>query len=74
MCHWKKWFRISIEYEQCGRPDGYLIRRQAIDSGVSLVTDLQLAHAFVEALRWRNPSELAVVALEDYVVRSSPVA
>lgn len=65
---------IPREYDQFGRPDGYLIRRQAIDSGVSLVTDLQLARAIVEALRWRNPSEISVVALDDFVTRGSPVA
>ena len=65
---------IPREYDQFGRPDGYLIRRQAIDSGVSLVTDLQLARAIVEALRWRNPTELEVVALDDFVTRGSPVA
>lgn len=62
---------IPRQYDQFGRPDGYLIRRQAIDSGVSLVTDLQLARAIVEALRWRKPSELEVVALEDYVARGA---
>ena len=65
---------IPREYDQFGRPDGYLIRRQAVDSGVSLVTDLQLARAIVEALRWRNPSTLEVLALDDYVAHGSPIA
>ena len=58
---------IPREYDQYGRPDGYLIRRKAVDLGVSLVTDLQLARAIVEALRWRKPSSLEVRALDDYV-------
>ena len=46
-----------------------LIRRQAIDLGVPLVTDLQLARAVVEASRWRKSSSLEVLALNDYVAR-----
>ena len=63
---------IPREYDQYGRPDGYLIRRQAIDLGVSLVTDLPLARAIVEALRWRKPSSLEILALNDYVARELP--
>ena len=63
---------IPREYDQFGRPDGFLIRRQAVDTGVSLVTDLQLARAIIEALRWCKPSMLDVVALDDYLVRSLP--
>ena len=63
---------IPREYDQFGRPDGYLIRRQAIDAGVSLITDLQLARAIIEALRWYKPSMLDVVALDDYLVRRLP--
>jgi carbamoyl-phosphate synthase large subunit len=42
---------IPREYDSIGRPDGYLIRRATIDSGVPLLTDLQLARAVIEALR-----------------------
>jgi len=63
---------IPRDYDQYGRPDGYLIRRQAVDLGVSLVTDLPLARAIVEALRWRKPSSLDVLALNDYVAQRSP--
>jgi carbamoyl-phosphate synthase large subunit len=58
---------VTREYDQYGRPDGYWIRRQAIDLGVPLVTDLQLARAVVEASRWRKSARLDVVALNDYV-------
>jgi carbamoyl-phosphate synthase large subunit len=60
---------VAREYDQYGRPDGYLIRRHAVDHGIPLVTDLQLARAIIEALRWRKPSELDVVAWNDYVGR-----
>jgi len=63
---------IPREYDQYGRPDGYLIRRQAIDLGVPLVTDLPFARAIVEALRWRNPADLDVIAWNDYAAHSMP--
>jgi carbamoyl-phosphate synthase large subunit len=56
---------IPREYDEHGRPDGYLIRREAIDQGVALVTDLPFARAIVEALRWRNPADLDVIAWND---------
>jgi carbamoyl-phosphate synthase large subunit len=58
---------IPREYDAQGRPDGYLIRRRAADSGVPLVTDLQLARAIVEALRGRRHETLEVHAWNDYV-------
>jgi carbamoyl-phosphate synthase large subunit len=58
---------IPREYDQHGRPDGYLIRRQAIDSGVPLVTDLPFARAIVEALRSRQRAELEVIAWNDFL-------
>jgi len=58
---------IPRQYDQQGRPDGYWIRRAAIDHGVPLVTDLQLAKAIVEALRrtggnWQEP-----LGMDEYV-------
>jgi carbamoyl-phosphate synthase large subunit len=58
---------IPREYDAQGRPDGYLIRRRAADSGVPLVTDLQLARAMVEAMRARRRESLDVHAWNDYV-------
>jgi carbamoyl-phosphate synthase large subunit len=63
---------IPRDYDQYGRPDGYLIRRHAVDLGVPLVTDLQLARAIVEALRWRKPSSLEVLAWNDFAGRNPP--
>jgi len=57
---------IPREYDQYGRPDGYLIRRQAIDLGVPLSPICPFARAIVEALRWRNPTDLDVIAWNDY--------
>jgi MGS-like domain len=62
---------VAREYDRFGRPDGYWIRRQAVDLGVPLVTDLQLARAVVEAARWRKSLSLEVHALSDYVALRS---
>lgn len=61
---------IPREYDQYGRPDGYLIRRQAVDAGIPLITDLQLARAVIEALRLKKPPMLNVIAWNDYLSRS----
>jgi carbamoyl-phosphate synthase large subunit len=60
---------IPREYDEQGRPDGYLIRRQAVDAGIPLITDLKLAGAVVEALRSRRPQELSMVAWDDFIGR-----
>jgi carbamoyl-phosphate synthase large subunit len=61
---------VSREYDAFGRPDGVHIRRAAVDTGVPLITDLQLARAVIEALRRiKRPSDLQVLAWEDYVSR-----
>jgi len=61
---------VSREYDAFGRPDGVHIRRAAVDAGVPLITDLQLARAVIEALRRiKGPGDLQVLAWEDYVSR-----
>jgi carbamoyl-phosphate synthase large subunit len=62
---------IPREYDEQGRPDGYKIRRHAVDAGIPLVTDLKLAGAVVEALRSKRPQELDVVAWGDYIKRGA---
>ena len=62
---------IPREYDQFGRPDGYLIRRGAIDARVPLLTDLPLARAVIEALRWQEPETLGVISWNDYLERST---
>ncbi|EYF02065.1 carbamoyl-phosphate synthase large subunit [Chondromyces apiculatus] len=64
---------VPVEYDQFGRPDGYLIRRRAVDLGVPLFTDLQLARAIIEALRSKRSQDLKVIAYDEYLARS-PVA
>ena len=64
---------VPREYDAFGRPDGILIRRAAVDAGVPLITDLQLARAVVEALRRRKPEDLQIRAWEDYVSRGPQI-
>jgi carbamoyl-phosphate synthase large subunit len=61
---------VPVEYDELGRPDGYFIRRRAVDAGIPLITDLQLARAIVEALR-RNvaPESLQLLAWDEYLSR-----
>jgi carbamoyl-phosphate synthase large subunit len=63
---------IPREYDAYGRPDGFLIRRAAVDAGVSLITDLQLARAVIEALKRKPSTELPLLAWEDYITRQRP--
>jgi carbamoyl-phosphate synthase large subunit len=60
---------VPRAYDALGRPDGFLIRRAAVDAGVPLITDLQLARAVVEALRRKKPGDLRILAWHDYVSR-----
>jgi carbamoyl-phosphate synthase large subunit len=64
---------VPREYDAFGRPDGVLIRRAAVDAGVPLLTDLQLARAVIEALRRKKYGDLQVLAWEDYVSRKRAV-
>jgi hypothetical protein len=57
---------VPREYDEHGRPDGYRIRRQAIDCRVPLVTDLAFARALVEALRARRSAPLEAIAWNDF--------
>jgi carbamoyl-phosphate synthase large subunit len=60
---------IPREYDALGRPDGVLIRRAAVDAGVPLITDLQLARAVIEALRRKKRADLPLLAWSEYVSR-----
>jgi carbamoyl-phosphate synthase large subunit len=62
---------VPVEFDELGRPDGYMIRRLAVDNGVPLITDLQLARAVVEALSHRGRTRLTVGAWND-ILRAAP--
>jgi carbamoyl-phosphate synthase large subunit len=52
---------IPIEYDEPCPPDGYHIRRGAVDAGIPLITDLKRAQAIIEALRHRKVKDLAIL-------------
>jgi carbamoyl-phosphate synthase large subunit len=58
---------VPRTYDAQGRPDGYLIRRRAVDCGVPLITDLKLARAVIDALRNRTQSDLSIRPLSEIV-------
>ncbi|NUP07098.1 MAG: carbamoyl-phosphate synthase (glutamine-hydrolyzing) large subunit [Polyangiaceae bacterium] len=61
---------IPREYDAQGRPDGYWIRRRAIDCGVPLLTDPQLARAVIEAMRSKRNVELGVLSYDEFLGRT----
>jgi carbamoyl-phosphate synthase large subunit len=60
---------VPRTYDDLGRPDGYLIRRRAVDCEVPLVTDLMLATALVNALRNRAQSPPVIRSWSEYLER-----
>lgn len=60
---------IPRDFDAAGRPDGYMIRRAAVDAHVPLVTELQLARAVIEALRATRSRSTRVIAWDDVVSR-----
>jgi carbamoyl-phosphate synthase large subunit len=60
---------VPRSYDELGRPDGYLIRRRAVDADLPLVTDLMLAIALVNALRNCAHRAPAVRAWDEYLGR-----
>jgi len=65
---------VPVDYDELGRPDGYMIRRGAVDAGVPLITDLQLARAVVEALRNRKSRDLNRFSYDEFLARMHPEA
>jgi carbamoyl-phosphate synthase large subunit len=60
---------VPRSYDELGRPDGYLIRRRAVDAEVPLVTDLMLATALVNALRHRAGRTPTIRPWDEYLSR-----
>jgi carbamoyl-phosphate synthase large subunit len=60
---------VPRSYDELGRPDGYLIRRRAVDADVPLLTDLMLATALVNAMRNRTARPSAIRSWDEYLAR-----
>jgi carbamoyl-phosphate synthase large subunit len=58
---------VPVSYDQTGRPDGYAIRRAAIDRGVPLITDPHLAKAMVAMLSGTRGQIAPPLALADFL-------
>jgi carbamoyl-phosphate synthase large subunit len=62
---------IPRSYDMQGRPDGYRIRRRAVDLNVPLITNFQLARAVVDALDSERPVELKPLDWSAYLARNA---
>jgi carbamoyl-phosphate synthase large subunit len=51
----------------------YLIRRKAADFGIPLITNIQLAERFVEAISKKSLAELRIKSWQEYVLDWAPV-
>ncbi len=58
---------VPVAYDPEGRPDGYLVRRRAVDRGVPLITDPSLARHVVTALVNHGEGELRPRAWNDFL-------
>ncbi len=57
---------IPKNYQQEELTNDYIIRRNAVDFGISLITDLQLACRFVETLSRKSLDDLHVKSWKEY--------
>ena len=62
---------IPRSFDAAGRPDGYEIRRAAVDLGVPLITDVHLARLFIRAAARYRSDQLAVRHWGSYFETSS---
>jgi len=62
---------IPRDYDSKGRPDGYMIRRKAVDLNVPLITNMQLARALVEAMARYKREDLKVLDWSSYLARTN---
>jgi carbamoyl-phosphate synthase large subunit len=61
---------IPRSYDGQGRPDGYRIRRLAVDLGIPLLTNFQLARLAVEAFHRYDTSDLKPLDWATYLARN----
>ncbi|HKQ98025.1 MAG TPA: carbamoyl-phosphate synthase (glutamine-hydrolyzing) large subunit, partial [Candidatus Polarisedimenticolia bacterium] len=58
---------VPLGYDRRELTDGYIIRRRAIDFGVPLITNLQLAELLVKSLAAKTFGDLATLPYDHYV-------
>jgi carbamoyl-phosphate synthase large subunit len=62
---------IPKNYQETELTNDYYIRRKAVDYGIPLLTNIQLANRLAESLSRKQPAELEIKELQAYV--SAPV-
>jgi carbamoyl-phosphate synthase large subunit len=63
---------IPKNYEREELTNDYTIRRKAVDYNIPLITDLQLARRFTEALAHKKLEELQIKSWDEYVTPRTP--
>jgi carbamoyl-phosphate synthase large subunit len=58
---------IPAGYDRRVLTDGYIIRRRAIDFGIPLITNLQLAELFTKAIAAKGRDDLSILPYDAYV-------
>ena len=61
---------IPRDWDEKGRPDGYRIRRAAVDLEIPLLTDQWLARKTLQAMSKYREADLPVVPWNDYLGRA----
>jgi carbamoyl-phosphate synthase large subunit len=61
---------IPRDWDEKGRPDGFRIRRAAIDLEIPLLTDQWLARKVLQAMSKHNVEDLPVTPWNDYLSRA----
>ncbi|MGH9749512.1 MAG: carbamoyl-phosphate synthase (glutamine-hydrolyzing) large subunit, partial [Candidatus Polarisedimenticolia bacterium] len=62
---------VPSGYDRKELTDGYIIRRRAIDFGIPLITNLQLAELFVKSIACKRFEDLKPEAYDRYVPRET---
>ena len=62
---------IPKNYQEEELTNDYIIRRQAVDFGIPLITNIQLAQRFVEAVARKQPDDLEIKSWDEYRLEST---
>jgi hypothetical protein len=65
---------IPLGYDRRELTDGYIIRRRAIDFGIPLITNVQLAELFVKSIATRGTEALGIEPYDAYVASTASEA
>jgi carbamoyl-phosphate synthase large subunit len=57
---------IPKNYQEEELTNDYMIRRQAVDFGIPLITNIQLAQRFVEAIARKQQDDLEIKSWDEY--------